>query len=158
MGIVAIVDDPSAEVSAQGCSDYTEPAWLGSTTLSPVGCQHSVWKPSGECRLYRTRCSGEASSTQSAKTTTDAPTVTTSSSSSNGCSDADLIVAIVDVPSAEVCAQGCSDYTEPEWLGSTTLSPAGSQHSAWKPSGECRLYRTRCSAEASSTTAPTTSS
>merc|ERR1712100_739850 len=104
--------------------------------------------------MGRTRCSGEASSTQSAETTTAAPTVTTSSSSSphpHGCSDADFIGSVVDVPSAEVCAQGCSDYTEPPWLGSTTLSPVGCQHSVWKPSGECRLYRTRCSGEASST-------
>merc|ERR1711990_1399348 len=86
--------------------------------------------------MGRTRCSGE---------------VTTTSSSAHGCSDADLIVAIVDVPSAEVCAQGCSDYTEPPWLGSTTLSPAGCQQSVWKPSGERMLYRTRCSGEPSTT-------
>merc|ERR1712151_1428876 len=91
--IVALVDVPSADLCAEGCSKYEEPEWLGSTTLSPVGCQHSVWKPSGECRLYRTRCSGEASSTQSAETTTASPTVTTSSSSPphpHGCSDADF--------------------------------------------------------------------
>merc|ERR1712100_611004 len=104
--------------------------------------------------MGRTRCSGEASSTQSAETTTAAPTVTTSSSSSphpHGCSDADFIGSVVDVPSAEVCAQGCSDYTEPPWLCSTTLSPVGCQHSVWKPSGECRLYRTACSGESSKT-------
>merc|ERR1711970_1321492 len=76
---------------------------------------------------------------------------TTTLSSLVGCSDADLIVALVDVPSADICAEGCSKYEEPEWLGSTTLSPAGCQHSVWKPSGECRLYRTTCSGEASKT-------
>merc|ERR1711970_1592291 len=76
---------------------------------------------------------------------------TTTLSSLVGCSDADLIVALVDVPSADLCAEGCSKYEEPEWLGSTTLSPEGCQHSVWKPSGECRLYRTKCSGEASTT-------
>merc|ERR1711904_314186 len=101
--IWAVVGVQSAEVCAQGCAEFTEPA-----------CQDSVWKPSGDCWFYRSKCSEEATTTiapiatTTQALTTEFSTTVTTTSSPLGCSDADLIWAVPGVGSAEVCAQGCA--------------------------------------------------